>query len=370
MALIRTEGFGISTSFNDFLTYGLLSSIGVYGIGGTAIINGGVTAPFGDNYLKLSGLAGISFAPLPDNYTSFFVGFRANVANPGVGTASPVSIIFTDANGNAQFRIDLQGYNGIIVVSTGVVYDLLNGFNGGAVIGTSPPAAFSAGAWFYLEVGATIGVSGSVTIRINSIPIMSLTGVDTKGASGVITMNRISVLTTSGGARSDNIQNTVVSLAHHYFCDDSGPAPQNTFLGDIRVQTLLPNTAGDLTQFTPVGGAANWQNAATVPPNPTVDYNTAATVGSTDLFNTPSMSALDNYILGVQVKALCAKSDAGPRTIATVIKSGTTTAQGTVVAPGTSSEYLVSTYSTDPDTGLQWTQAAVDAAQVGYTIVS
>lgn len=368
MALVRTEGFGISTNLNDFTSYGLILPFGDFGISGFSSIRNDTLSPFGDNYFNVANLTGATFL-LPGNYTSFFAGFRVYISIPNVtGSDQPV-FVFMDIDSKAQFMISLNVDNGIISVWAGRSDH--QPYTGGTLLGASAPFVFPGNAWFYFEVGATIGTSGSVTIRVNSIPVMTLTGVDTNGvASSVTTLNRIAVFSYSNSNNVGQFPRANISLAHHYVCDDSGPAPQNTFLGDIRVQTLLPNAAGDLTQFTPVGGAANWQNVATVPPNPNVDYNTAATVGSTDLFNTPSMSSLDTYILGVQVKTLCSKSDAGPRTVAPMIKSGTTTAQGTVVAPSTNPRYMVSTYSTDPDTGLQWTQAAVDAVQIGYTIVT
>ncbi len=47
------------------------------------------------------------------------------------------------------------------------------------------------------------------------------------------------------------------------FCDSTGSAPYDGFLGNVRVQALLPAGAGASTQFTPsTGSDPNWQCAA------------------------------------------------------------------------------------------------------------
>ena len=39
-----------------------------------------------------------------------------------------------------------------------------------------------------------------------------------------------------------------------YICDGTGSAPHNTFLGDCRVDTLLPTADGTAQQWTPSTG--------------------------------------------------------------------------------------------------------------------
>lgn len=202
--------------------------------------------------------------------------------------------------------------------------------------------------------------AGSVTVRVNGVPVLSLSGVNTLGnASG--TVQRYGVGSPGGTSEAWS--------AHWYLCDNTGPAPGNTFLGDTRVQTLVA-TGSDAVAFAPSGQPANWQNAALVPPVPGTDYNSSAVAGAQDTFNCSAVAAGLGTVFGVNTKALLAKSDAGPRTMATVLKSGAAVAVGPTVSVGVSAQQARLVTRLDPNTGLAWTPAAVNAAKPGYRIVA
>jgi hypothetical protein len=160
-----------------------------------------------------------------------------------------------------------------------------------------------------------------------------------------------------------------ISIAHYYVCDATGAAPCNTFLGDVRVQSLVP-VSNDAVAFTPNGLANNWQNAGSVPPVPGSDYNSNGTVGAQDTFNCGTIAPGLGTVYGLNVKSLLSKTDAGPRTAAGVVKSGSTTLAATAVAVSTSPEVVSGIFMTDPNTGAAWSDAAVNAAKIGYKIVS
>ncbi len=67
---------------------------------------------------------------------------------------------------------------------------------------------------------------------------------------------------------------------------------------------------------------------------------------------------------------MLAKGDAGNRSMASVLKSGSQVAVGPTVAVGTSPQQTRSVYQVDPATGAAWTQAGVNAAKVGYRVVA
>ena len=349
MALLDSEGFGWSTAIADFDSYGALN---FYTGDDTSIVTNG---PLGDNWLKVgsvSGITGTAGRYLPSSYTTLFCGMRVN--NLGSYTSGIPAFALIDSSGGTQLTV-LINWNGNAV-------SLYRGSSsGGTLLGTSASNVFPTNGWFYLELGAVIatGTSGSATVRINNGAVLSLTGIDTQ-ATGNANAARVYWGFPGGGSND-------VGIAHFYMCDNTGSAPWNTFLGDTRVQTLLP-TSNATVQFTPNGLGSNYQNAANVPPVPATDYNSDSTVGDQDTFNIANAATDTTAVWGVHHKGLYLKSDSGSRFMESVLVSGSTTSLGTSTALGTSAQQVRTMFQTDPHTSAQWTVAAVSACKPGYRV--
>lgn len=369
MAVIDAESFGASTSISDFTSYGLIASQS-----NTLIKTGG---PLGDNYASLNPNSTTTDAmlwmrPLPSTYTTFLCGTRMLV-NSANAARQETYMAFCGSDGQPQLTLTLNGLTGVVTAWSGGFFGTEQFSSATQVsLGSSMPASFPSNAWFYLEVGATMasGTSGSVTVKVNEVTVLTLTGINTNSAYNTNSQPIAIVMFNQTANDVVNGQMGPLNVAHYYFADTTGSAPWNTFLGDVRVQTLLPTGAGSSTAFTPTGESANWQVAALTPPTPLSIYNSSSTVGATDLFAMTAMDSQETNIIGVQVKALVYKTEAGARTVATVIKSGSQTLQGTALSPNLTPQFIRSIYQTDPNTNAQWTQSAVNAAQAGYTIVT
>jgi hypothetical protein len=83
-------------------------------------------------------------------------------------------------------------------------------------------------------------------------------------------------------------------------------------------------------------------------------YNTANTTGSTPV-----------SVVAVTTRGFIEKSDAGTRSAAVQLKSGTATVSSPSTAISTTFGWLWRTDTIDPNTGSTWAPAAVDSAQVG-----
>lgn len=339
MALRDSEGFGWSTNWSDYTSYG--PWIGPFYGNNPSINTGG---PLGDNYMANAGYTAVGRL-LPVAASAFFAGFRTQW-----GTVGTSKIYFRDASGNEQFHIEVSTSGQVFV------------YNNGTLLGSSGAGAVPLGTWCYFEVGAVIDPSaGSITLVSNgSTTVLALSGVNTKGSSSYGTVQRIDW----GHSPADN---SMPPVAHFYFCDNTVPAPWNTFLGDVRVSTQLP-TGNDAVQFTPNGLANNWQNAAKVPPLPATDFNSDANVGDQDTFVMAPMPSNLSTVFGLHLKGICAKSDAGTRGIKLVMKSGATTSVGTNNALGTGAQQFRQLFQTDPNTGNAWAQSAVNGGKPGYQV--
>ncbi len=343
MALLDSEGFGLSTNYADFVTYGILQALN----GNLSI---GTAGPYGDNYLQGTAGAGVGTRRVfKATAAAGFAGFRVL---PIFSGNSWNNIYFQDVNAADLFSLRILSSGQIVV------------YSGSTQIGATALGALNVGAWQYLETGFTINsTTGTVTLRINGGQVLALTGVNTSN-SGQSSVAAIQFSDNGGGV------NLCPSVQHLYFCDNTGAAPSNTFLGDVRVQSLFPTGAGLNTSFAPTGQPTNWQNAATMPPNPTVDYNSSSTVGAMDTFGVGALDPTFSTIYGVSVKALVYKTTTGTRTMAAIIDSGGTIGTGPSLALSTSAAETTALFTTDPHTSAAWTTSGVQAAQPGYEIIS
>jgi hypothetical protein len=243
----------------------------------------------------------------------------------------------------------------------------------GATVLATGTSVLNLNAWYYIELKGTVDdAAGSYEVHIDGVVEAALTasGVDTRNA-GTGVWSNIAFL--SPASSSWNIDDV-------YICDTSGPR-NNTFLGPVKVETLLPQTdavaAGSNNGLTPSTGTDHGALVDEAPAN-TTDYNASATVGAKDSYNYPAL-ALTGAILGVQTNLFVAKSDTAARTVCAVVRTGgtdydnVTAGSGTasaVVAPLTTFSYFVETREINPATGVAWTPSDVNAIEVGMKVVA
>ena len=237
----------------------------------------------------------------------------------------------------------------------------------GTILGTAT-TLYGVNIWMYLELKVVVHDSaGSFELRMNGTSIVSASGVDTRnGGTGVI--NEFMLFDTGGSGANDNDNSWMDDL---YFCNNIGPV-SNNFLGDIRVQYLVPTGVGAKTQFTPSTGS-NWQTVDETAPSDT-DYNSASTPGAMDLFGMANLSG-NGLVYGVQTILRGKKDDAGFRGAKPAFFKANGTGSTDRYYTGTQSPVgdtfypaPIQIYNTSPDTGVAWTVDEVNALQYGYAV--
>lgn len=234
------------------------------------------------------------------------------------------------------------------------------------VLGTGA-TVLNIGAFVYVEFKFTIHDSaGAVEVRLNgsSSAEISASGIDTRNG-GNATWDTLTLAPGYNGTfRFDDL----------YVCDGSGSAPANTFLGDCRVECLVPQTdavsAGSNAGLTCSTGTDHGALVDDATPNGDTDYNSSATVGVKDTYQFPSLSTSPTAIYGVQVNPYVKKTDAGAKTFCPVVRSGGTDYDGTTQTPTTSYAFYPQVYEQDPNTSAAWDLAGIAAVQVGVKVVS
>lgn len=226
-------------------------------------------------------------------------------------------------------------------------------------------AASSVGAldgnWHYIEVYAVIHDStGRLTVKIDGNTVIDFTG-DTRNGG---TSTNIDAVRFRSGRYVNGA--CVVSIDDFYACDTTGTT-NNTFLGDVRVQTMLPNAAGSSTQLTPTGSANNWANVSEVPYN-NATYNASATVGQSDLYGLSDLVAGTTAVLGVQTVVHMQKSDAGAANAKVALKSGGSVYYDATRSLGTSPAAYTQVREIDPATSTAWTVSGANTLEAGVEV--
>jgi len=225
---------------------------------------------------------------------------------------------------------------------------------------------YTAGSWVYIEwkIVFGTGVSGSTSVRVNGIQVLNQASINTAPSGSARTDGYMLFQLT--GAEGSNF--TIDDL---YICDGTG-ATNNTFLGDIRVQYLVPTGAGVKTQFTPSTGS-NWQTVDEVPASDT-DYNSANSPGAMDLFQMANLAG-NGLVYGVQTISRSKKDDAGFRKAAPVFYKASGLGETARFYKGSQAPVIdnflnlpLQMFNTSPDTGVAWTVDEVNALQYGYAV--
>lgn len=242
------------------------------------------------------------------------------------------------------------------------------GAGNGTVIATGS-YALPLSTWTHLQVRATlsaVAANGYLEVRINgsTAPDILLTGVATSTVTGAVASMRVSNISTSN------------AQLHWYddlwVCDAVDATatqgrPNNGFLGDLKVVSLLPTGAGASTQWTPNTAVANYTTVDEATPN-TTDYVSASTAALRDLYDVADLPTTTPIaqVLAVRAGLYAQKSDAGAASVRALIRQGNGTVnQGPVVGLGTTFGPAYGSMLAAKADGTVWSVADVNAAQVG-----
>lgn len=216
--------------------------------------------------------------------------------------------------------------------------------------------------WNFVELQVTLGTNGttgSFELRINGITAASASGIDTF----LDTASELSIIRWTADRMGYEIDDLVIFT-------NAGAAP-NTWLGDATIRTLLPTADGAVVDWTANTGT-DWQ-AVDDPTSPDDDttYIASSTVSQKSRF---AMADLPNAIAtihGVQLRYDAKKTNVGARTMRGYIRSSATEGNGTTIGLATTYAWQRGGFfATDPNGGIAWTKAAVDAMEVGVEVVS
>ena len=223
--------------------------------------------------------------------------------------------------------------------------------------------AFTGTDWNFVEFKVNFHSSvGTYDVRVDEVSVMSGTAPTT--ASGEIRPSHL---------RFGHIENQPLDVDDLYILDDTGTI-NNDFLGNIRVQRLLPNGATGTTDFSRDAGTANWSQVNELSETGDTGYVESTTAGNRDLYEYEDLPVSNEGIFGVIAKPVLRKSDAGSRTYKLLVSrdpgSGAVEDETATLYPSGTFVRQAKIWETDPATGDLWTIPGVNRAQFGVEIVS
>lgn len=218
--------------------------------------------------------------------------------------------------------------------------------------------------WYYIEVKhKTDNSTGTFEVRVNgtSTGWINLSSQDTQVGAFAYTDLLGYGAEISGNGNS-------VDITDMYICDTGG-STNNDFLGDIRVEAILPSGAGNYTEFTDLVGAAN--HAAAVDDSSSQDDDTtyvgSSTTGHRDTFAMGNITPSTGSILGVALNATARKDDAGTRLLKLMARLSSTDSESSTESLGTDYAGVQRIMETKPGGGA-WSITDVNNAEFGVRI--
>jgi hypothetical protein len=309
-----------------------------------------VTGRFGNGLRVTDGnQPGFAYKYLGAGHATWIVGFAFNL-NADAGASKDIFYLLD----GTSIQVYLQYETGTRRIR------LLNG--SGALLGTGTTGMVT-GVWYYVELKVTIGNSAQpYEVRINENVEITGTG-DTQNTANA-SANGIEL-----ASGSSNVTSRARDFDDLYVCDGSG-STNNNYLGDIRVECLMPNGNGATSNF--VGSDSNSTDnyllVDEVPPNDDTDYVVGTSVGDKDTYAYGDLTTTAGTVFGIQMCPRHRKADAGGRTVKTVTRlSGGTEEDGASMIVFDSYLYDYSIRETKPGGGA-WSVSDINGAQFGMKV--
>ena len=263
----------------------------------------------------------------------------------------------TGVNFAVQFLSDLAVTEHVSVplADTGL-FTVRRGNSSGTVLGVTS-IAVPAVTWTYVEIKATLhDLAGAVEVRVNGAVALTLSSIDTKNAGTKTVFDALKLVAVSAGSANTYVDDV-------YLLSGAG-SRLNDFLGDVAVRALYPSGAGSSTGLTSSSGA-NY-TAVDDPLLSTTDYVFGATVDTQDTYAIGDLTGTGT-VHAVALDLAVAKSDAGARGMAPVLRHAGTDYAGSDRALSTSYELVQTIYEQAPD-ATAWSVAKVNALEAGCRV--
>ena len=206
--------------------------------------------------------------------------------------------------------------------------------------------------WYYLECKVTMGTSGSVELMVDGSSIGSVTGVNLQ-QSGNPYINRLQFC--SYNNYGGGVQAGSWACDDFYVVDCTDGIGSVDYLGEVRIQTKVPDADGYQDDFLRSQGLVNADNVNIIPVSFTDNgyYNYSGTVGAKDLYSIGNFT-VSGTIFAVQENISYKKDDVGNRQVALLLRTAAQNYIGPFLEGTEPNTYYHSCFSSYTYAGLIW----------------
>jgi hypothetical protein len=224
--------------------------------------------------------------------------------------------------------------------------------------------SFSTLIWSYVEIKLTWS-TGTVEVRQNGLVVGSMSGIVWAGATTAIDRLAFANITTVQGHWLDDL----------YVLDGSG-AEFNDYLGDVRILPLVTLADGAIEQWVPDTGTNSQARISTINSGSTgfsAGYIQTSTIGHRSTFTLATITAPTSFVpQAVDVNSAILDTAGGnpPKVDGTVRIGGVNYDSGVPAVPNINGFRQEWFFLKNPATGLPWTLAQIQAAEIGLVATS
>ncbi len=309
---------------------------------GGAIATGNGRYPGGNCWEPSNGITAYIEFVLAGNYQELIVGAAVFLT----GASSTQTTLFS-------FRSLDDVVQGELHIGAGNVLYYTRGTSTILVTGTTP---LGTDQWHYIECRLKIdNAVGEIEVHIAGLSEFSLSGQDTQISASYASANVV---------RMYGFRHVADGRLDDVYILETGSSPNDAFLGDCRVDTLLVNADGTTNQWTPSGAATNYEAVDEAPPDDAATYIESTLAGDVDLFAHVDLAQLTN-VYGVQIVSRMAASEIGEGWARLGVRVGGVNYWGDVVTANLSWAFVLQIFDQNPNTLTAWTRTTVNAAEVG-----
>ena len=216
------------------------------------------------------------------------------------------------------------------------------------------------GNWHYIETSITFhGTAGAAIVQVDLVQQFSLTSQNTH----MSTNNYANTVLLNG-------QNTngIIYYDNLVVMDGTG-STFNSFQGEMRIFSLLPNAVGTYSQWTPSAGT-NFSCVNDNPADGDTTYVSTATVGNNDSYKFSSLPFTAGSIKSVWVNLTARNTDVGIRQVAVLARESGTNYVGSSITLGSSYYCFGQMYTTNDPAGNPWTISNFNNIEFGIQEIS
>ncbi len=231
-----------------------------------------------------------------------------------------------------------------------------------STVGTPSGTVLSSGTWHWIELKIVMGTNdsnGEISIKVDGTVATSVSSIDTYNFG--LSLVNVGLYGSSGSWKADDIILTDTTGSYM-------TAPP----GDARIDTLRPTADGGTVNWTASAGA-DWQcvDDALGSSDGDSTYIESQTVAQESRFEISDLTTASTTIFAVQTRLKAKNTNAGMRSIRTVVNNSGSETVGNTFTPDTTYTWSRGAFvHVNPATAAAYNDAGINAMQAGVEVVS